>query len=408
MSTGRSDHDAGDRGCPDKESADPAAPLCPPRLPPTVRPLDRTPPAAAWWHPHTPQRVSPPSIRTCGSTGSPSDTGPQHSVPSSPPSQPPHRACGHVSARLPWEPRRAGGEQDVRGVLRAYCSAAPIHFGRSRIGPTSQKLIPRIGSRYRRAARDHDGGQIRQLDTSVPEHCHVVGAQKVRHRDQDLGPTAHEDVGSFATLEPGVNGDKHGTGLEETQRRDDPLGTVESPDGDPIARLNSGHHQGGTEPPCLLHELLVGQAGFVVDERRPRPEAFGRGIDQCGDAAPPGGGGGGHCLDVTSPTFRRPARLPPMIRITDSPASPSDSFTSLAGSDGTSRQGRRSPGGGHAREGASHVPAPPWCALSFDAENEIIPCREYGCGSSSLIPLQLLFKAPGRDLSGAETARPPA
>ena len=182
-------------------------------------------------------------------------------------------------------PRR---EQDVAKGRRA--PPRPMRRSTSAIGGlggTGQELVPPHRPLRRQAPRDHGGLQVRKFDPGVPQHRHVVGAEKIGHRHQDLGPAAAQDVGSLRTLEPRVDGDEHRPGPEGPS-----AATIHSA----LLKAQMETRSPGSMPEATRAARKAGpvrparcsSSGCTIDDAGPVAEAVGRGVDIEGWCPPAG------------------------------------------------------------------------------------------------------------------------
>ncbi len=208
-------------------------------------------------------------------------------------------------------PGGARGEEDVREVVRTQSGPALIDLGPSRFGGPVDEGGPGLRADRSLPPGHDDGPQFGQFDLGGPQHGDIVGPEKFGDRDQCRGSGPPEQVGRLPTLEAGVDGHQHGPGHGEAQEGDGPLGAVEGPDGHPVARFDTGHHQGGREGASLLEEFCVGQPGRAVLNGEMRAERLGGRGGYLGDA-PPRGAALAH-RTLASSMFISLARFPPMI-----------------------------------------------------------------------------------------------
>ena len=205
----------------------------------------------------------------------------------------------HDALRHAGRPR---GEEDVGGIVGPERGAAALA---PRSGPPAW---PGRGSSPTRRRRPVAGPRATTIVSSAGsgrpgalEHGDVVGAEEVRHRDEDAGAAAQQDDGRLGALEAGVDRHQDRAGGEDAERGHDPLGAV----ADQIATRSPGSTPDATS--AAPNAGRPGRSSAYVrlvapSARPPRHRTAAAAASMAGMEGRRGGGRGAHRGHPSAPS----------------------------------------------------------------------------------------------------------
>ena len=180
---------------------------------------------------------------------------------------------------------RAGGsrgEDDVGGVVFGHRSRAACHLPTVRVGGSGVELGECRGPRSRRSVQHHD--LLEGFESGhVGQQRHEVGAEQVRHGEEQARPRGAQDVARFLAAVPGVERHQHRTDRVDGETRDHPGGAVGCPDGHAVAALDAAADERAGHEVDAFGQVSEREPDRPVDHSLVVAEAVRRPIQRLGD-----------------------------------------------------------------------------------------------------------------------------